>query len=61
MPFQLSKRNHDDSDIFLYLFIYYLFIYLKSHGADNFSKTTKTRHLKFTDDKSIHELASLQF
>ena len=43
MPFQLSKINHDDSDTFFF------FIYLlsKSHGGDNYSKTTKARNLKF--------------
>ena len=51
MHFQLSKINHDDSDTF------FLFIYLlsKSHGGDNYSKTTKARNLKFGQIISLYK------
>ena len=51
MPFQLSKLNHDDSDPFFCLFIYLL---SKSHGADNYSKTTKAGNLKYGQIISLY-------
>ena len=54
MPFQLSKINHDDFDTFFSLFIY-LFINLsKSHGGDNYSKTTKARNFNFGQIISLY-------
>ena len=57
MPFQLSKKKNMTIPtpffsllfyFFISLFIY-LFIYLlsKSHGGDNYQKTTKANNLKF--------------
>ena len=50
MSFQPSKVNHYNSDIFIYLFIYFS----KSHGGDNYSKTTKARNLKFGQIISLY-------
>ena len=53
MPFQLSKIDHDDSDIF-YLFIYLFNLFSKSHYGDKYSKTTKARNLNFGQIISLY-------
>ena len=63
MPFQLSTTNHDDSDTFLFPFFLSFIIYLsKSHGGDNYSKTTQARNLKFGQIISLYmNLCSCNF